>query len=67
MYVCLYVYMYLFIYLFIYWYYSMPHYIVILHALHYLSISFTINFTFKKYKKTTVKIHYNVNNNVFDF
>jgi len=30
--------------IYIYWYYSMPHYIVILHALRYLSISFTINF-----------------------
>ena len=41
----------------------MPHYIVILHALHNLSFSFTINFTFYNHK-TIVEIHYNVDNSV---
>ena len=40
---------------------SMPHYRVILHALHNLSFSFTITFN---NNKTTVEIHYNVNNNI---
>ena len=44
---------------------SMPHYIVILHALHNLSFSFTITFTFNNHK-TLVEIHYNFDNNIFD-
>ena len=37
------------------------HYRVILHALHNLSFSFTITFTFNNHK-TIVQIHYNVDN-----
>jgi len=44
---------------------SVPHYKVILHALHYLGFSFSITFTFN-INKTIVEIHYNVNNNIFD-
>jgi len=44
---------------------STPHYIVILHALHNLSFSFTINFTFNNHK-TIVELHYNFNKNIFD-
>ena len=44
---------------------SMPHYIVILHALHNLSFNFTITFTFNN-PKTIVEIHYNFDNNIFD-
>ena len=44
---------------------NMPHYIVILHALHNLSFSFTITFTFNNHK-TIVEIHYSFNNNIFD-
>ena len=44
---------------------SMPHHIVILHALHNLSFSFTITFTFNNHK-TIVQIHYNFNKNIFD-
>ena len=43
---------------------SMPHYTVILHALHNLSFSFTITFTFNNHK-TIVDIHYNYDNNIF--
>ena len=42
---------------------SMPHYRVILHALHNLSFSFTITFKFNNHK-TIVEIHYNVDNNI---
>ena len=42
----------------------MPHYIIILHALHNLSFSFTITFTFNKHK-TIVEIHYNFDNNIY--
>ena len=41
---------------------SMLHYIVILHASHNLSFSFTITFTFNN-NKTIVEVHY-VNNNI---
>jgi len=43
----------------------MPHYIVILHALHNLSFSFTISFIFSNHR-AIVEIHYNVDNNIFD-
>jgi len=43
---------------------SMPHYIAILHALHILSFSFTITFTFNN-NKTIVEIHYKASN-IFD-
>jgi len=42
---------------------SMPHYRVILHAVHNLSFSFTITFTFYN-PKTIVEIHYSVSNNI---
>ena len=42
---------------------SMPLHIVILHALHSLSFSFTITFTFNNHK-TIVKVHYNFDNNI---
>jgi len=41
----------------------MPNCIVILHALHYLSFSFTITFTFNNHK-TIVEVHYNIDNNI---
>ena len=44
---------------------SVPHYIVILHALLNLSFSFTITVTFNN-NKTVVEILYNVDNNIFD-
>ena len=44
---------------------SMPHYRVMLHALHNSSFSFTITFTFNN-QETIVEIHYNVDNNIFD-
>ena len=40
-----------------------PHYIEILHALHNLSFSFKITFTFNN-NKTIVEVHYNVYNNI---
>ena len=40
-----------------------PHYRVILQALHNLSFRFTITFTFNNHK-TTVEVHYNVDNNI---
>ena len=42
---------------------SMFHYIVILYALHNLSFSFTITFTFNIHK-TIVEIHYSISNNI---
>jgi len=42
---------------------SMPHYRVILHALHNLSFSFALTFTFNNHK-TIVEIHYNIDNNI---
>ena len=42
---------------------SMPHYRVILHALHNLSLRFTITFTFNNHK-TVVEIHHKVDNNI---
>ena len=42
---------------------SMPNYILILHASHNLSFSFTITFTFNN-NKTIVEIHYIVDNNI---
>jgi len=41
----------------------MPHYTVTLHALHNLSFSFIITFTFNNHK-TIVEIHYNVGNHI---
>ena len=43
----------------------MPHYIVILRALHKLSFSFTKTFRFNSHK-IVVDIHCNFNNNIFD-
>ena len=43
---------------------NMPHYSVILHALHNLSFCFTMPFTFNNHK-TIVAFHYNVENNIF--
>ena len=42
---------------------SMPHYRVILHALHNLSFIFPIPFTFNNYK-TIVEFHHNVDKNI---
>jgi len=44
---------------------SMPNYMVILHASHNLSFSFTITFTFND-NKTIVEIRYNADDNIFD-
>jgi len=44
---------------------SMSHYTATLHALHNLSCTFAVKFTFNN-NKTIVKIHYNVDNNIFD-
>jgi len=41
----------------------MPHYIIILHALHNLNFSFTITFTFQNHK-ILVEINYNVDNHI---
>jgi len=46
---------------FFYWYYSMPHYTVILYALHNLIFSFTIIFN---NNETIVEIIYNINNKI---
>ena len=43
----------------------MPNYMVILHASHNLSFSFTITFTFND-NKTIVEIRYNADDNIFD-
>ena len=63
---CMFVCMYLCVYVCVCFYIdinNMPHYTVTLHALHNLSFSFTITFTFNN-KKTIVEIHYNVDNNI---
>jgi len=41
----------------------MPHYTVTLHALHNLTFSFTVPFTFNN-NKSIVEVHYNVDNNI---